>query len=268
MLLDTGSDISFLTLAAARQMKLRVHRYGHLGVYDESESASLEGTSAKELRIGDVTLKDHSINVAGLEIQGGNGAASFLLGADFLSHFAAEYDFAHGVVRLLRPHDCKLEQLAYWAPEFSKANLVRYSFDEPKFIVRINVNGKAQMARLESGSPRSLITLDAASAAGISPSSPDVKQAEPETGHPGQASPPSWTAPFDSVEVGAEFIRNAHLRMISDLPDAPSPGYPRHQVGQTDYGVILGSDFFLAHRIVIIPEENAVLFTYNGGKVF
>src|SRR5580658_4015754 len=63
MLLDTGSDISFLNLAAARHLKLLVHRYGDLGVYGQSGYADLEGASAKELRIGDVTLKDHSINV-------------------------------------------------------------------------------------------------------------------------------------------------------------------------------------------------------------
>jgi hypothetical protein len=65
MLLDTGSNVSFLTLTAARQMKLLVHRYGDLGVYGQSGYADLEGTRVKELRIGDITLRDHSINVAG-----------------------------------------------------------------------------------------------------------------------------------------------------------------------------------------------------------
>jgi hypothetical protein len=30
----------------------------------------------------------------------------------------------------------------------------------------------------------------------------------------------------------------------------------------------MGSEFFRSHRLVIVPDEEAVLFIYNGGKVF
>jgi hypothetical protein len=30
----------------------------------------------------------------------------------------------------------------------------------------------------------------------------------------------------------------------------------------------VGSEFFLSHRLVIVPDEEAVLIIYNGGKVF
>lgn len=267
MVLDTGSNVSYLALTAARQMKLLVHRYGDLGVYGQSGYADLEGTSVKELRIGDLTLRDHWINVAAEEIPDGNGAASFLLGADVFSHFATEFDFAHGVVRLLRSHECKLEQLAYWTPEFLEADLVRYSFEDPEFILRINVNGKAQMARLVSRSAASYITLIAAKETGIDLTNAGVERIEPVSVESAKLSDPSWIAHFHEVEIGGESIKNARLHMVSVLPDA-QPRYSRLSHGQADYEVILGSDFFLAHRLVIVPDEKAVLFTYNGGKVF
>jgi len=267
MLLDTGSNVSFLTLAAARHMKLLVHRYGDLGVCGPSGCADLEGTKVKELRIGDATLRDHSINVAGQELPDGNGEASLLLGADFLSHFAAEFDLAHGVVRLLRAHECKLDQLAYWTPEFAKADLVRYSSEDSEFILRINVNGKYQMARLASRWSASYITLNAAKDAGIDPTSPGVERIEPVSEELAKLTDATWIAHFDKVEIAGEAIKNARLHMVSVLPDA-LPRYSRLGRGQVDYEVLLGSDFFLAHRLVIVPDEKAVLFTYNGGKVF
>jgi len=267
MLLDTGSNVSFLTLAAARHMKLLVHRYGDLGECGPSGCADLEGTRVKELRIGDVTLRDHSINVAGQVLPDGNGEASFLLGADVLSHFATEFDLAHGVVRLLRAHECKLDQLAYWAPEFSKADLVRYSFDDSKFILRINVNGKYQMARLASRWAASYITFNAAKDAGVDPTSPGVERIEPVGEQSAKLPDPNWIAHFDKIEISGEAIKNARLHVVSVLPDT-LPRYSRPGHGQVDYQVLLGSEFFLAHRLVIVPDEKAVLFTYNGGKVF
>jgi hypothetical protein len=41
---------------------------------------------------------------------------------------------------------------------------------------------------------------------------------------------------------------------------------PQHVGGLPD--VLLGIDFLLAHRFVILPREHQMLFTYNGGAVF
>jgi predicted aspartyl protease len=245
MLLDTGSDISYLTLAAAHQLKLPVHQHRPTTMY------GVEAANVNELRIGQLLLVGQSLNVVGDEIHGGNGVASYLLGVDFFERYATEFDLAHGVVRVLRPRDCKLDELAYWTPAFFKVELEHFSSDfNPRFIVNIKVNGKAQKAKLVSGSAVTYISLYGAEDAGIEPSSAGVEPAEPFSD-----GSPNWTARFDSIELGGETIKNARLHMAREHFRRP-------------YDIQLGSDFFQAHRVLIVPDQQAVLFTYNGGKVF
>jgi len=32
--------------------------------------------------------------------------------------------------------------------------------------------------------------------------------------------------------------------------------------------MLLGMDFFMAHRILVMPSKRKMVFTYNGGTVF
>jgi hypothetical protein len=268
MLLETGSVISYLTIPAAHQFKLPIRQYAQHTMYGADGNNNIESANVKELRIGQLLLKDHLVNVAENQISDGTGVASFQLGADLFSHFATEFDLAHGVVRLLHPQDCKLEQLAYWGPAFFKVELEKYSPQNPVFIVNIKVNGKEQEAKLVSGSAISYISLAGAKDAGIEPSSPGVEPAEPF--HEGSVTIPTWAAHFDTIELGGETIRNARLRMGDVLPHGQAQ-YTGSLIAarfKAPYEIQLGSDFFQAHRVLIVPDQKAVLFTYNGGAVF
>lgn len=251
MLLETGSDISYLTLAAAHQLKLPVHQHRPARMY------GVEATDVNELRIDQLLLIGQSLNVVAGEIHDGKGVASYQLGVDFFERYATEFDLAHGVVRVLRPRACKLDELAYWSPAFFKVELEHFSSDyNPQFIVNIKVNGTALKAKLVSGSAKSYISLYGAEDAGIKPSSPGVEPAEPFSDEN-----PIWTARFDTIELGGETIKNARLHMGDVIP----AGRPHFRAS---YDIQLGSDFFQAHRVLIVPDQKAVLFTYNGGKVF
>jgi hypothetical protein len=248
MMLDTGSWISYITMHAARQLKLPVHHHTH---YPAGGYAGVDAADVNELRIGQLLLVGQTLNVVGQEIHGGNGIASYLLGVDFFERYATEFDLAHGVVRVLRPRNCKLDELAYWSPAFFKVELEQFSSDyNPRFIVNIKANGKALKAQLVSGSAISYISLYGAEDAGIELSSPGVEPAEPFSD-----GSPNWTARFDTIELGGETIKNARLHM-------------ERQPSRGPYEIQLGSDFFQAHRLLIVPDQKAVLFTYNGGKVF
>lgn len=262
ILLETGSVISYLTRNAAKQFKLPLRHYTHRpygsGGYDDVDTVNV-----KELLIGQVLVKDHLVNVGEKEI--GNGAANFLLGADYFSQYVTEFDLGHGVVRLLRTKDCKLDQLAYWSAEFFKVELERFSPETPHFIVNIKVNGKEQKAILGSGSAISYISLAGAGGLGIEPSSPGVEPAEPFRWGSTNTPIPTWTAHFDTIEVAGETIKHVRLRMGDVISRGVQP-----YIGEwrPDYTVELGYDFFKAHRILIAPDQRAVLFTYNGGRVF
>jgi predicted aspartyl protease len=269
MLLETGSVMTYVTLSAARQLGLSVHEYTSRAIFGVGENEEVEGANVKQLRIDQLALKDHPINVVETQIHDGGGVASFQLSADFFSHFVTEFDLAHNVVRLLSPKDCKLDQLAYWSPEFFKADLQRYSFRNPQFVVKVKVNGKEIEARLVSGSATSYISLGAAKDAGIEPGSAGVQPSDAFIAGSMKTPIPTWVARFDTFELGGETIKNAHLHLGDVFPHGQRQ-YTGHNAATqitATYEIKLGSDFFQAHRLVIVPDQNAVLFTYNGGAV-
>jgi tetratricopeptide (TPR) repeat protein len=64
----------------------------------------------------------------------------------------------------------------------------------------------------------------------------------------------SSLAPFGSFGIGDEEIKNTRLRVADiELPDAD---------------MLLGTDFFLSHRILVSRSQDKLYFTYNGGPVF
>jgi hypothetical protein len=197
------------------------------------------------------------------EIHGANGVANLQLGSDLLAQFATEFDLSSGVVRLFRPQDCKLEQMTYWSPTYFQVDL------QPAFTVDIKVNGSSQKARFVSGSTKSYISVEAAKEAGVMPDSPGVEPAEPLVGL--TATPiPTWIGRFDTVQFGAETIKNVHLHMGDIFPHGKREATGSY-VGEhhkAAYDVVLGSDFFQAHRIMFVPDKHVALFTYKGGAVF
>jgi hypothetical protein len=222
----------------------------------------------EELRIDGLALKDYTVNVAGKEIRDANGVAVFQLGADILAHFTVEFDLAHGVVRLLRPQDCKPEQLAYWSASYFQANLKPVYDRNAMFIFEAKVNGKAMLARLVSGSAVSSIRPQTARDLGVAPGGPNAAPAGDITGLAAK-SIPTWVGRFDTVEVGGESIRNAHLQIGEVFPGGRTEitgsviGF--QYSGSED--LKLGADFLRAHRLIIVPEKHLALFTYNGGDV-
>lgn len=269
-LLGTGSVISYLTIPAAHQLNLQVHEYKSLTIYTAVGSEDIEGAYIKQLRIGDLPMDAHAVNVIGGEIQIGGEPVSLVLGADFFSHYSTEFDLSNNVVRLLRPKGCKLEQLIYWSPEFFKAELVNHSIHNPSFYVSIKLNGKTQEATLVSESTMSFISLEGAKEAGVEPSSTGVKSAETFGGGGSDNQVATWITRFDTLEIGGELIKHARLHLGDVLPQGQEHHtgslLATHVVGPNE--IVLGGDFFRAHRILIVPDKGAMLFTYNGGPVF
>jgi hypothetical protein len=97
-----------------------------------------------------------------------------------------------------------------------------------------------------------------------------VESAEPFRYGSTKPSIPTWTAHFDTIELGGETIKNARLHMGDVFPHGQQQ-YTGSIIAarfKALFEVKLGADFFQAHRVVIVPDQKAVLFTHNGGKVF
>jgi hypothetical protein len=192
-----------------------------------------------------------------------------VLGDDFFSHFTTEFDLAHGVIRLLLTDGCKPEQLPYWATTYSMAELERLNPEHARIAANVLVNGKRFSAQLDTGAHTSIITRQAAETVGAGPGQAGTI---PAGAVAGLAARPieSWIGRFASFGIGDESMRNVQLQ-IADLFSADATvdlGSRLRRPLEDTPSMLVGCDFFLSHRILVLAKEHTMLFTYNGGPVF
>jgi predicted aspartyl protease len=268
VLLDTGSYDSFITSGAARRMQLHL-RDSDRRARGVNGEVTEQFAVVDHLKIGKFVADDLLLHVTGPGLGRTEDDIGFVLGADFFAHFTTEFDLAHDAVRLLQPHDCKPEQLVYWDREYFLADLDRLGANNALLITHLTVNGVRVSSLLDTGSAITLISTATARRAGVKPGDPGVQPSTPMRGVAGTPMD-TWVGRFDTLNIGDETARNARLR-IADLFGADrDSGLGSHitRVGDDLPDMILGADFFQAHRVVILPREHAALFTYAGGPVF
>jgi tetratricopeptide (TPR) repeat protein/predicted aspartyl protease len=191
-------------------------------------------------------------------VSGGTFGAGIdgIIGQNFLGRGDTEFDLANGFIRVFEAKGCKGPGLAYWADESTQIAELAFkkrTSEQPLLIANARINGKKIKVILDTGAFRSILTLRAASRAGIEPEDEDVTAAGLSRGI-GKKSSENSIALFDTLDLGGELIKNARLR-IGDI-----------KLGEAD--MLLGADFFLSHRIYVDSHSNMVYFTYNGGPVF
>jgi hypothetical protein len=200
----------------------------------------------------------------------GRGARAFagLLGDDFLSKLDVEFDLSSQTIRLFAPKDCPRDEVVYWAKASSMVPLVHPigSGDWP--LVNALLNGREVVALLDSGAMVSGVTADLARRPGMAPETASTPS-RPLSGIAGQPLETS-VAVFPTLTVGQEQIQNVKLR-VADL-------FKKDRETRTgslilaspmfEPDMILGADFFLAHRIYIAHSQGKVYFTYQGGPIF
>jgi predicted aspartyl protease len=184
------------------------------------------------------------------------GDADGLLGQNFLHAFDDEYDLKNGVLRLVQPEDCKASNLAYWAKTgtaYSVMPLETGAGDDRETKGYVTINGVKLRAAFDTGSPRTFITIRAAARAGVKSSDPGVKP-NGEISGVDRDHIKTWLAPFASVKIGDEEIKNTRLVIGDTNPDG--------------FDVLIGMDFFLSHHIYVANSQDKLYFTYEGGQVF
>jgi predicted aspartyl protease len=253
-LADSGAFYSSVTPATAAAYKLPLQNAPvNFGVTGVEGDAHVMLTVVRTFTFFGLAIPN--VNFLVLEGGGDSGSAG-LLGQNVFRFGDVEYDLANRIIRLMRAKDCKNTALAYWAgaqsKPFSVVEIETPTREEPHTIGVASVNGKPIRVMFDTGAARSLLSIDAARRAGVTPDSPGVVAAGMLHGV-GRGARPSWIAPFASFKIGDEEIRNTHLRI----------GEERLQVD-----MLLGADFFLSHRIYVASGQRKLYFTYNGGPVF
>lgn len=252
LLVDSGAFYSMLAPETAARLGLRLEpppawlRVGGVGGAAQVQVATLA-----------------SFGFAGIDLQGlqfivgggtpGGGAAG-VLGQNVLRLADVEYDFANGVIRLMRPVHCGHAPLAYWAGSLpvSALDIAPTSAAAPWAVMTGRLDGRRISVMLDSGAATSLLMRHAAARAGITPRSEGVTSAGAVMGV-GRSLVDTWRVPIDDLQIGDEQIRHTHI-LMGDLPG--------------DFDLLLGTDFFLSHRIYVSNSQHRVYFTYNGGTVF
>ncbi len=171
------------------------------------------------------------------------------------------------MVRLFRPVDCKPQQLAYWSNGYFLAKLEPPSAYDAKFRMQVQLNGKHTTAVLDTGSAVSFVSRVAAENAGVRLGSA-TQPGEDARGLGG--SEHTREARFDLLAIGNETVQHAKLQVGELFENTTMMGtgsmLPQKIEGLED--MLIGVDFLLAHRVMILPRDHQMLFTYNGGPVF
>ncbi len=256
ILIDTGSERSFVTRSAVARMMLTRTNVGTTGL----ESALIE-----ELRIGPAKRRDWDVFIAP-EQDFGPAVASLILGYDFFSAVDVEFDLPDRAVRLFRARDCGTSPLAYWT-DARPGEAPLQGTNE--ILVSTAVNGRPMLAILDTGASVSALTMAESVRLGVKRDSPGVATAGCSIGV-GRPALDYWSAPFESFAIGNEVIRNPTLRIADFTRDTIVNQVGGRQASRfaAQPQMILGMDFLRAHRVFVANSQRRVYFTYSGGTVF
>jgi tetratricopeptide (TPR) repeat protein/predicted aspartyl protease len=251
-IVDSGAFYSTISQAAALEFGLKLTPApAYFRIKGVNGDASVSTTTTRDFNLAGVTLPK-----VGFLVGGSDTGTAGLLGQDFLGIDDVEYDLPHGGVRLMRARNCELGSLAYWAGG-RPVTAVPLQARQPPFqthtIGTVTLNGVKLRALFDTGAPASMLTLDAAKRAGITPDSPGVETAGVSTGI-GRKTTQAWLAPFGSIDIGGETIPHPKI-YLADI-----------ELGDAD--MMIGVDFFLTHRIYVANRARQMLITYEGGPMF
>ncbi len=261
LLLDSGAFLSALDAKFIAQRKLHPIAMTPTGSHLQQASAAMtSGAAGEEQATGgvraDFELAGASFPAVGfLTVSGLDHDAAGLLGQNLLRNADDDYDFKNGMMRLVKPQDCGSADLAYWVKSgqsYSVMPLESADRHNAHNAAAIWINGEKMRAFFDTGAGTSFITARAAARAGVKVTDPGVRSAG--VAHAIDRDVKTWVAPFASIKIGDEEIKNTQL----------SIGDSRAE----DFDVLIGADFFLAHHVYVANSQGKLYFSYNGGPVF
>jgi tetratricopeptide (TPR) repeat protein len=214
---------------------------------------SISVTHVKDFGLAGATIHNEEFIVGGNEL--GIDSAG-LLGQNLWSRFDTEFDLANGVIRLLRSKDCGKAPLVYWTTTQPYSELALETLDSLHLNIAADatVNGAKIRVMFDTGAGTSMLFRTAAARAGIKIDGAGVEAGGLQWGI-GRRYVQTWIAPVSSFKLGDEEVQHTHLR-IGDERDIDGAD------------MLLGTDFFLTHRVYVSHDQGRIYFTYNGGPVF
>ena len=224
---DTGSIYTSISEEAAAEQGARPKYTPYLGSFINSVStnsfATLNSFAVGRLR----TPGKRSVVIAPDQIL--PESISGLLGPDIMREFDVEFDFYRGKLNFFVHKTCP--GAVYWTHDPSDA--VPMKIDSGgHIVVDATLDGKPVTILLDTGSPSSLMSMDAAEKLfGFSKDDPRLKYLR-NVAMNGGADAPFYNFPFSSLSFGAITVANPKIQLI------PQQNFdPR---GRSDASIILG----------------------------
>jgi len=250
--IDSGAFWSVISPGSARELGLSVEPLPGWIMRGINGEAGMSLATVKTFTISGTDIPRVQFVVSGSEV-GGVG----VLGQNLLGLFDAEYDLPHGAVRLMKAKGCEKTVMTYWTAgtnrSYSVVNLLPSDQDDKQTVGIVTLNGVKIKATFDTGSFESVLSMAAAARAGITPKSPGVEPGGMIVGF-GRKLVRTWIAPFDTFQAGdGETIHHGRIRFGEMTSD-------------TD--MLLGADFFIAHRVYVSNSQHRLYLTYEGGPVF
>jgi predicted aspartyl protease len=265
-LLDSGSFYNLVSAKFAAEQKMKTAQRAVLGTRFKSAAETYtNGAAGEETTNGLVVASTFEfgagkfdtvgfITTPGLDGEHVQG----IIGQNFLHQMDNEFDLKDGLMRFVRPQGCEAVDLAYWvkAPStYSMLPLVTTDRINRHTVAMVEINGEKMRAIFDTGAERSFITRRAAGRAGVKTTDAGVTYIGHSAGLD-RDDIDTWIAPFASIKIGDEEIRNTKLAIGAS------------NATSDDFDVLIGADFFLAHHVYVANSQGKMYFSYSGGPVF
>jgi tetratricopeptide (TPR) repeat protein/predicted aspartyl protease len=250
-IVDSGAFYSTMSDGAAKELGLSVGGLGgNMRLKGVGGETSLGVATAKEFIIAGQKLSRIDFAVGGSSTR-----YAGLLGQNILGLAGAEYDLAHGAVRIMKTKDCADAGLAYWAGDkpYTLMRIAPMRDGNRHTLGTVEVNGVKLKAMFDTGASTSALSLGAAKRLGVNPDK-DGLPLEGFSWGVGQKRVRTWKARFDKIDIGGEVITKPWLQIFDG------------ELGDAD--MLIGVDFFLSHRVFVDNQNQRMFFTYEGGPMF
>lgn len=151
---DTGGVFSAIDHNVAKSIGLD---QGPLGA--DYTIADTGGASIRHIvRIDDIkfgTIKSRSLTLLSVALPKGEDG---ILAPDLLRNFDVEFDPAHQVINLYKPHPCS-DHVVNWTNDFAKIHIMRTDLDQIR--IPVSIDGMPARAVLDTGLAHTFIGADA-----------------------------------------------------------------------------------------------------------
>ena len=243
LVLDTGSDTTFLSEAAARQLGL------HLDLTRTRREQGIGGMTlnytvvADTFRIADVTLSDQPFSIGTVTWRLAGDPPDGFLGSDVLSRFDIDLDLPDGRVSFYRARPCA-DATPPWDAPYDVALLEPSPAGTGLYGIPMRLDGQQVTGTLDSGAEYTTVAMSTARALGVTLAELDRDRSFSVFGF-GPNLQTSRVHVFREISVGGDTWHNVPL-IVADLP--PLSG-----------DLLLGSDFLRQHRVYL---------SYATGRIF